>query len=261
MTKKPIVLLTNDDGIHAPGLKHLWKALKDSCEVHIFAPIVQQSGVGLSVTLRKPLQINPVKWEENTQAWSVTGTPADCVRMATNVVLSKKPDIIVSGINQGANSGRNLLYSGTVGGVIDGVMRGIPGIAFSCEDFENPNYEHFESQIHPLVNYLLEHPLPKGSFLNVNFPSQYKSDHKGCCFARQGLSYFKENPIKGNHPDGWDYYWMGGCWDAHEEHEESDINLLTQGYITVVPVHVQELTDFQTFQERKKHFAELFQPN
>ena len=259
--QKPTVLLTNDDGIRAPGLKHLWNALKEHCNIYIFAPATEKSGVGASVTLRDPLHITPVQWEENTPAWQVTGTPADCVRMASSVILKKQPDLVLSGINKGANSGRNLLYSGTVGGVIDGVMRGIPGIAFSCEDFENPNYHCFESEIISLVQYHLEFPLPQGSFLNVNFPSSHKAEHKGFRFARQGLGYYKEKPQQGTHPDGWDYYWMGGDWAEEEEHEESDVHLLRQGYITVVPVYVQELTDLKVFHDRKEHFSCLFQPN
>lgn len=259
-TAKPTILLTNDDGIHAPGLKHLWSSLKDHFDLYIFAPATEKSGVGASVTLRDPLHVTPVKWENETPAWQVTGTPADCVRMATSVVLKKKPDLILSGINKGANSGRNVLYSGTVGGVIDGVLRGIPGIAFSCEDFEEPNYLYFEPYIVPLALYLLQNPLSHGTFLNVNFPSSFKSDHKGFRFARQGMAYYREKPVQGNHPDGWSYYWMGGDWaESIEEHEESDVRLLREGYITVVPVSVQELTDLQVFHDRKEHFAKKFE--
>lgn len=262
MNKRPTILLTNDDGIYAPGIKHLWNGLKDRCDLYIVAPASEKSGVGLSVTLRDPIHITPVKWDENTPAWKVTGTPADCVRMATHVLLEKCPDLIVSGINRGANSGRNILYSGTVGGVIDGSMKGIPGIAFSCEDFDAPNYEYFESDIISLVDYVLEHPLSKGTFLNVNFPSSYKSEHKGYRFARQGLGYYQGNPSQGRHPDGLAYYWMGGIRsEDEEEHEESDVHLLSQGYITVVPVCVKELTDLKTFSDRKEHFSSLFQTN
>ena len=258
--KKPTILMVNDDGISAPGLKHLWNGLKDFCDIHIVAPAFEQSGKGCSLTLRKPIHIDQVPWENETPAWQVTGTPADCVRMATTVLLKKTPDLIVSGINRGANSGRNIFYSGTIGGVIEGVMRNIPGIAFSCEDFDNPRYESFESQIFPLVDYLLKNPLINGSFLNVNFPSAFESNHIGCCLARQGMSYYKEQPLKGNHPQGKEYYWMGGFLEPHDEHEESDVHLLKSGYITVVPVHVKELTDLHALEQRKKHFNDFFQP-
>jgi 5'-nucleotidase len=252
--QKPTILITNDDGIRAIGLKHLWKALKDLCDLYIVAPATEQSGVGLGVTLRTPIHIDRFEWDDKTPTWQVTGTPADCVRMATRVLLKKTPDLIVSGINKGSNAGRNLLYSGTVGGVIEGVMRNIPGIAFSCEEYLNPKYEIFESQIFPLVEYILEHPLTPGSFLNVNFPADAEKTHKGCRFARQGMSYYKENPLKGLHPEGREYYWMGGTQEDHDEHEASDIALLKNGYVSVVPVHVKELTDLKALEQRKEHF-------
>jgi 5'-nucleotidase len=261
MSRRPTVLLTNDDGIHAPGLKHVWNALKDHCDLFILAPAFEQSGVGACVSLRKPLQISPVHWEEKTPAWSVSGTPVDCVRMAINVVLERAPDLVVSGINKGSNSGRNIFFSGTVGGVIEAAIRNLPGIALSCENFESPAYAHFEPHIFPLVEYLLENPLPKGSFLNVTFPCSFKESHKGLCFAKQGLGYFKEQMTKGLHPDGWPYYWMGGCWAEHEEPKDGDVALLREGFITVVPVQVCELTNLQIFEERKHHFSKSLLPH
>jgi len=255
--KKPTVLLTNDDGIWAPGLRHLWNALKDTCDIYIAAPSIEKSGMGTAVTLNDPIHIKSVSWPEGTPAWEVSGTPADCVRMALNALLPKPIDAILSGINRGENSGRNIFYSGTIGGVIDGAIRNIPGIAFSCQDYDDPSYEHFEPCIFPLLDYLLKHPLPGGSFLNVNFPSQYKTTHKGYRLARQGMGYYKEDPLKGTHPEGKTYYWMGGLWKEHEEHEESDVALLRQGYITVVPIQTHELTDLKTLQERKHHFHSL----
>lgn len=257
--QKPTVLITNDDGIHALGLKHLWMGLKDFCNVVIVAPALEQSGVGVCVTLRDPLHVDSVTWEDNTPAWKVSGTPADCVRIAIRVLLKTPPDLILSGINRGGNSGRNILYSGTIGGVIDGVMKGIPGIAFSCEDQNDPGYHHFQDHIFPLVQYLLEHPLPSGNFLNVTFPSSHKELHKGYRLARQGMSHYKEKPLKGIHPEGKEYYWMGCDWQEHDEHEESDVHLLSQGYITAVPVQIAELTNQILLEDRKKSFNNLFQ--
>jgi 5'-nucleotidase len=256
---KPKVLLTNDDGIHASGLKHLWKALRDFCDVSIVAPSLERSGAGLSVTLRDPLHATPFTWEEKIPCWQVSGTPADCVRIAMKVLLIETPDLVISGINKGANSGRTLLYSGTVGGAIEGVMHDIPSIAFSCDDYDDPRYNYFESEIFPLVHYLLNNPLPSGSFLNVTFPSSYENQHKGYRLARQGLGYYKGDLLKRTHPEGRDYYWMGGYWKEHKEHEESDVSLLKQGYITVVPVHIKELTDLATLDQRKETFNDLFQ--
>ncbi|MBY0528683.1 MAG: 5'/3'-nucleotidase SurE [Rhabdochlamydiaceae bacterium] len=255
MTQKPRILITNDDGISAPGIKHLWAALHDFADLSIVAPAQEQSGVGAGLTLRNPLHVDRVEWEKGTPAWKVSGTPADCIRMGFSI-LNAKPDLIVSGINRGSNSGRTVLYSGTVGGVIDGILRGVPGVAFSCSDFENPDFALTEEHVLQIVKYILEFPLPKGTLLNVNFP---KTDTiKGVRLARQGMGYWIESPEERVHPEGNSYYWLGGIWKDHEEHEESDVALLNEGFATAVPIHVGEMTDHAIFKDRKDDFAHFF---
>lgn len=254
---KPKILITNDDGIFAPGIKALWQALAPHAQITIVAPMTDQSGTGVGVSFRTPLQTEQVTWEEGTTAWKVNGTPADCVKLSLRVLMKEKPDLIVSGINRGSNSGRTVLYSGTVGGVIEGAMRHIPGIAFSCEEFNNPNYQAASNYIYPLVKYVLEHPLPGGTLLNVNFPASTPSP-KGVRLARQGRGYWVENPDERIHPEGNPYYWLGGRWDHHEEAEDSDVFLLKEGYVAVVPIHVSELTDHHQYESRKTTFNELF---
>lgn len=258
MQKKPSILVINDDGINAPGLKHLWRPLADHFDLYIVAPAFEQSGKGLAITLRKPLLIETHVWEKGVTAWKVTGTPADCVKLAVNSVLKSHPSLIVSGINRGANSGRNVLYSGTVGGVIEGVMRGIPGIAFSCADYDKPLYHVAEKYILPIVQHVLEHPLPSHTILNVNFPDTGETI-KGFKMARQGAGYWTDNPDERTHPEGHSYYWLGGRWTGHEEHEDSDVHLLKQGYATAVPIHVGDLTHSQHLVERKSLFENLFE--
>jgi 5'-nucleotidase len=257
MSKKLRILIINDDGIEAPGLKHLWGSVVDFADVRIIAPAIEQSGVGMATTQRKPLHIHPYKWEKETPAWKISGTPADCVKMAMSVILDYVPDLILSGINRGANSGRNVLYSGTVGGVIEGVLRKIPGIAFSCVDYENPNFAAAAKYVMPIVNYVLEHPLPFGSFLNVNVPNP-ADQIKGVKFARQGLGYWTDNPDQRLHPEGRTYYWLGGKWSHHEEDEFSDVRLLNEGYLTAVPINVKDMTDHDLFHNRREHFESLF---
>ncbi len=257
MKQKPRILITNDDGIHAPGIKHLWKALAEHADLFIVAPETEKSGVGLAITLRKPLYITSTPWHDHTPAWKVNGTPADCVRLALSVVLDRAPDLIVSGINRGSNSGRNVLYSGTVGGIIEGALRDVPGIAFSCSNFFDPDYQAVEHMIYPIVSHLLDHPLPQGSFLNVNFPENVPM--RGLKLARQGMGYWVEDPQKRAHPEGQSYFWLGGQWKHHEEHEESDVHLLNQGFAVAVPIRVNELTDYSSFASRKNHFDQLFQ--
>ncbi len=255
---KPLILISNDDGISAPGIKHLANSLAQDFSLAIVAPHGEKSGAGLSTTMIKPLHIHKVKWENNTPAWKVTGTPADSVKLALSVLLERKPDLIVSGINRGSNAGRNILYSGTVGCVIEGAFRNIPGIAFSCTDLEKPNYQRFEKYIPSIVNHFLENKPPYGSFINVTFPEN-NLEIKGFKMARQGQSRWFENPDKRTHPEGHNYYWLGGEWLDHDEHDDSEIKYLNQGYITAAPIHVNELTDVEFLKKHKENFEKLFE--
>ncbi len=257
MTQKPKILITNDDGIYAPGIKMLWQALADYADLTIIAPSGDQSGMGLAITLRSPLQVEAVDWERGTPAWKVNGTPADCVKLALGVILPHKPDLIVSGINRGSNSGRTVLYSGTVGGAIEGALRRVPGIAFSLEDANHPNFASIAHHIFPIVQHVIDNPLPVGTILNVNFPFD-TSDIKGMKLARQGQSYWIDQPDQRIHPEGSPYFWLAGRWSDHAEHEESDVALLQKGYITAVPIHIDELTDHDVITAQQENFGKLF---
>lgn len=254
--KKPKILVTNDDGVQARGIWHLWHALSAFADVCIIAPASERSGVGSGITLHHPLMIEPVRWEKETPVWKINGTPADCIRMGMSVILDHLPDLVVSGINHGSNAGRSVLYSGTIGGVIESALRKIPGIAFSSEAFEDDKYGELERFIEPIVSHILEHPLSEGTLLNVNFPS-VPAEIRGLRLARQGKSLWVEDPAERMHPDGNPYYWHGGKWADHPEHEESDVALLKQGYITAVPIHVDQLTDHKFLAERKQEFEKL----
>lgn len=257
--KRPFLLITNDDGVYAPGIKHLWHAVREFADVAIVAPESEKSGSGASITWTKPLVVHPIRWEDNTPVWSVNGTPADCVKMALSVVLDRKPDMIISGVNRGSNSGRTVLYSGTIGGVIEGAYKDIPGIAFSFSDFDAPPLEVTKPYFFPLIRHVLEHPLPHGSFLNVNFPYNAKDLIRGFRLARQGRGRWVESPDRRTHPEGKPYYWLGGKWASHgEEHPESDVVLLEQGFITAVPIHVGEMTDHGVFKDHKDRIEKNF---
>lgn len=258
---RPFLLITNDDGINAPGIKHLWQAVHEFADVAIVAPHMEKSGCGLSITWTKPLHIRPVIWEANVPAWSINGTPADCVKMACSVILERRPQMILSGINRGSNSGCTVLYSGTVGGVIEGAYKNIPGIAFSFSDSEVPPLSATKEYIFPLVQHLLKHPLPQGTFLNVTFPCNCKEGVKGFRLAKQGRGYWVESPDKRIHPfEGVAYYWLGGKWCSFDEDPESDVFLLDQGYITGVPIHVAQLTDFEALKKQKALVEQIFEP-
>jgi len=262
MKKKnlPTILITNDDGIRAPGIKHLWNAVKKMANIVIIAPSNEQSCVSLSLTIRHPLLIEKFDWPENTPTWSVNGTPADCIKLALNVILDNPPDLVISGINQGSNAGRNVLYSGTVAGVIEGIMHDVPGIAFSCYDYydPSPNFSIVEKYIPLVINHVLEQPLPLGTFLNVNFPSINAPEIQGFKMTTQGKELWMEDPEERSHPSSKiSYYWLGAKLLQCEEAEDSDIMWLRKGYITAVPIQVSDLTDHAQVLERRHEFNKL----
>lgn len=257
MARRLTILMTNDDGIHAPGIRHLWNALSPIADIFVVAPATEQSATGLSITIRYPLRIEEINWlgAPEGRIFSISGTPTDCVKLALSVILPSPPDLIVSGINKGSNAGRNVFYSGTVAAVIEGIMRDIPGIAFSMADYYTPNYERVECHIPSLVQYLIEHPLPSGTFLNVNFPKENGEEIKGIRFTKQGLEYWGDNPEQREHPaEGSSYYWLGVKVMQFNEHEDSDISLLREGYATAVPIHVGNLTHHDILEQQKDHF-------
>jgi 5'-nucleotidase len=257
---RPLLLLTNDDGIHAPGIKHLWEALKDIADLTIVAPSANASGSGVSITWTRPLHARHVDdFGSDTKAWALNGTPADCVKMALSALLPRRPDLILSGINEGSNSGRTVLYSGTVGGIIEGSMSGIPGIAFSFSDLTPPPLSATKKYITSLVTHFLQNGMPAETFLNVNFPFLSADRILGIRFAKQGRGYMKESPDLRLHPEGFPYYWLGGKWFNCEEDPESDVALLEQGYITAVPLRVTELTDHAFLEQCKAQETKVVQ--
>ena len=259
---RPFILLCNDDGIYAPGMKALWESLSkaDLFDIAIIAPAAERSGTGCAITWTRPLLVKKVPWEGKTQAWSIDGCPADCIKLGLSIVLDRQPDLIVSGINAGSNAGRNVLHSGTIGAVIEGVLRGIPGIALSCEDDQNPNYHIAEKYVTSLVQYILAHPLDEGSFLNVNFPKAALHDIEGFKLTRQGMGRWVEDPSLHTETDHGPTYWLGGKPEERAEDPECDITLLKQGYLTAAPIHVHELSDKKALSERQEHFSTFFAP-
>lgn len=249
---KPTVLLVNDDGINAEGLSYLYHAVKEEVEPLVVAPASQQSGKGLSITLNQPIKSEDILWN-GIIAHKVYGTPADCVKIALSI-LGHKPDFILSGINQGCNSGRNVLYSGTVGGIIEGVFRGIPGIAFSSREYYNPDYKIYTPYIKRILKHFIDEPIPKGRLMNVNFPKGDKNSIKGIRYATQGQGYWIER-----HKETSDnHHHFDAKWQHHEEHEHSDVFLLKNGYVTVSPLNVSHLTDTEHFSLNFETFNKKF---
>ena len=245
------ILLVNDDGIDSNGLRTLWEGLKGIANLSIVAPEKEQSGVGVSVTFDGPLRAEKVSHFDPSSSWKVRGTPADCVKVALGGLVDPRPDLIVSGINHGSNAGRGIFSSGTVGGVIQGILQGVSGIAFSYTCPISDSFPHVTPYIAPIVQYVIDHPLPQGTFLNVNFPTE---KIKGIRFARQGLSFWLEAIRKKPHPEGHLEFHFDALISSQVEHPESDIALLKEGFITAVPLQVSELTDHTHLADYKDHF-------
>lgn len=259
--KRPHILISNDDGIHAPGIKFLWNALKDYADLTVVAPDKEQSARSLSITLRDPLHIDRINWgPEAKDIWSVTGTPADCVKLALSTIMDKKPDLIVSGINRGGNLGRNVLYSGTIAAAIEAVLQDLPAIAFSCQDYTiDPDYETAGKYVPYIVQHIMDHALPEGTLLNVNFPERKLGKFKGFKMARQGTDLWTENPDLRVHPDeGNSYYWLGSKLKYGKEFPDSDDAWIKQGYVTAVPIQVADLTHRDHIEAAKHRFESSF---
>ncbi len=249
---KPKILLTNDDGIFAPGLLHLADAVKEFADITIVAPAQEKSGSSMGVSFLHPIEVIDTPTIGGHRAWQVTGTPADCVKVGMMMFMDSPPDFIISGINRGSNVGRAVLYSGTLGGAIEGAYKGIAGIGFSSSDERDPKYEAFIPYIRPIVEYFMDDPLPPGTVLNVNFPAI--APPHGIKMARQGIGAWLDSYEEISQSEGQKKYLLKGKWEENGWHEESDYYLVQQGYITAVPIHVHELTCYRTLENKKENF-------
>lgn len=259
--KKLNIIITNDDSVSAPGIYHLYKALSSIANVTVVAPALDQSckGVGVSLPKSRMIEAEQTTWDgEDVNVWKVYGTPADCTKFALHYLAENKPDFIISGINNGSNAGRNVLYSGTIGAVVQATFANIPGIAFSCMwDEDEDKFKKAEQFIPSVVEHFRSHPIPTGTLMNINFPSHKIDGIKGFSFAKQGKSFWDLRVGSDTKLKGTKQYPLYDEWDFHDEDENSDIHLLTEGYITCVPIHVQDLTDHKHHSNHKPHFEKL----
>ncbi|MCL6273822.1 5'/3'-nucleotidase SurE [Muricauda sp. 2012CJ35-5] len=236
--KKPLILVTNDDGITAPGLRSLIKVMKEIGEVVVVAPDSPQSGMGHAITIDSTLYSKQVVIDQNEGApleYSCSGTPADCVKLALQELLDRKPDICVSGINHGSNSSINVIYSGTMSAAIEAGIEGIPAIGFSLCDYSwEADFQYTTKAVRKIVKEALEHGIPRGTVLNVNFPKT-DSEPKGIKVCRQARANWKEQFDKRTSPTGKDYYWLSGVFELLDKGEDTDEWALANGYVSVVP--------------------------
>ncbi len=238
---KPLILVTNDDGITAPGLRMLVSIMKTIGEVVVVAPDSPQSGMGHAITLDSTLYSKKLTIDldsEGIDEYSCSGTPADCVKLALQELLPKKPDICVSGINHGSNSSINVIYSGTMSAAIEAGIEGIPAIGFSLCDYTwEADFSQAQDFIFTIVTEALKNGIPKGTVLNVNIPKLKKKKIKGIKICRQAKANWKEKFDKRTNPMGKDYYWLTGEFELLDKGEDTDEWALANGYISVVPTH------------------------
>ncbi|MCF6347392.1 MAG: 5'/3'-nucleotidase SurE [Flavobacteriaceae bacterium] len=238
MVKKPLILVTNDDGITAPGIRTLISVMNEIGDVVVVAPDNPQSGMGHAITVNTTIRCNPITIDEGPQLeYSCSGTPADCVKMAVNEILNKKPDLCVSGINHGANSSINVIYSGTMSAAVEAGIEGVPAIGFSLLDYNwDANFEVCKEFVRNITLNVLKNKLPEGVVLNVNIPDLKKEEIKGVKICRQALGNWKEDFDKRVSPQGENYYWLTGKFINLDQGEDTDLWALENGYVSIVPV-------------------------
>jgi 5'-nucleotidase len=237
MPERPLILVTNDDGIFAPGITFLAKIASRFGRIIVVAPDKPQSGMGHAITINSTLRIQKTNYHTAEQEFSCSGTPVDCVKMAVNNILKKRPDLVLSGINHGSNSSINVIYSGTMSAAIEGALEGTPSIGFSlCDYAMEADFSQAEKFIAKIIEESLKKPMPKGVCLNVNIPKLKAEDFKGIKVVRQAKANWVEKFEERKDPYGRDYYWLTGDFVNFEpESTDTDEWALANGYISVVP--------------------------
>lgn len=238
MQKRPLILVTNDDGITAPGIRTLISVMNELGDVIVVAPDSPQSGMGHAITLDSTIYCDAITIDEGPQLeYRCSGTPADCVKMAISEILNKKPDLCVSGVNHGSNSSINVIYSGTMSAAVEAGIEGIPAIGFSLLDYSwNAKFDHLKAAIKKIAENVLERGLPDGVVLNVNFPKVESKKFKGIKICRQARANWVEEFDKRVNPQGKEYYWLTGKFINLDNGEDTDLWSLKNGYIAIVPV-------------------------
>jgi len=244
MSKKPLILVTNDDGISAPGIRSLISVMNKIGDVVVVAPDSPQSAMGHAITLNSTLECNLIKIDNGPQKeYSCSGTPADCIKLGINEILKRKPDICVSGINHGSNSSINVIYSGTMSAALEASIAGIPAIGFSLLDYRlEANFDSLRNYIERITITALKEGIPKGNALNVNFPKLKEKEIKGIKICRQAKAYWIEKFNKRTSPQGKENYWLTGEFINEDNGVNTDELALNNGYISIVPVKF-DMTD------------------
>ena len=249
---KPLILVTNDDGITAPGLRMLIRIMQGLGEVVVVAPDSPQSGMGHAITIDSTLYSKQVVIDREADgllAYSCSGTPADCVKLALQELLPRRPDLCVSGINHGSNASINVIYSGTMSAAIEAGIEGIPAIGFSLCDYSwKAEFEPSAEAVKRIASEALRNGMPAGVVLNVNIPKTEGTPPKGVRVCRQARANWKERFDKRTNPNGREYYWLTGEFDLLDKGRDTDQWALSQGFVSVVPTQF-DLTAHHAIQD------------
>lgn len=249
---KPLILVTNDDGINAPGIKALVEIAQQIGEVIVVAPDSPQSGQGHAITLENPLRLYEVELFGETPAYECSGTPADCVKLAKHVLLKDRQiDLCVSGINHGSNASINIIYSGTMSAAMEASIEGIPSIGFSLLNYRlDADFSTAKIYVKEIITQVLENKLQDTLLLNVNVPNLPAEEIKGIKVCRQAEGHWAENFIENTDPAGRTYYWLSGEFTLEDDGEDTDIWALNNNYVSVVP-SMHDLTAYPAVEKMK----------
>lgn len=247
--EKPTILITNDDGVTAPGIRNLVEAVKDLGKICVVAPDKPQSGMGHAITIGHPLRMNQVQLFEGIESWQISGTPVDCVKLAVDKILHRKPDICLSGINHGANHSINVIYSGTMSAAMEASIEGIPSIGFSLMDYSmEADFSASRHYVRTIVQKVMAMKPDNHFLLNVNIPNVPLAFIKGIKICRQANAKYREEFDERRDPHGRKYYWLTGEFLNMDSGEDTDVWALENKYVSMVPVSI----DFTNHETRKQ---------
>lgn len=243
--QKPVILITNDDGVTAPGIRNLVEAVKDLGKIVVVAPDKPQSGMGHAITIGQPLRLTKVNAFGDIEAYACTGTPVDCVKLAVDKVLHRKPDLCLSGINHGANHSINVIYSGTMSAAVEAAIESIPSAGFSLLDYNiEADFTGARKYTRMVVEKMLSTKLEKHTVFNVNIPSVPVELLEGIKICKQAYAKYEEDFIERLDPNGRKYYWLTGEFVNFDKAKDTDVWALANNYVSVVPVQF-DLTHYE----------------
>jgi len=249
---KPVILITNDDGITAPGIRNLVEAVRDLGRIVVVAPDKPQSGMGHAITVGHLLRMHPSNQFGELEAYSCTGTPVDCVKLAVDKILHRKPDLCLSGINHGGNHSINVIYSGTMSAAVEAAIESIPAAGFSLLDYSiEADFTAARHYAREMVQHMLDSKLDPHTVFNVNIPAQPLETLKGLRLCRQAYAKYEEDFMQRQDPYGKPYYWLTGEFVNYDKGKDTDVWALEHNYVSVVPVQY-DLTRYDQLDRLKK---------